>query len=785
MRKAGLAVAAVVAAATLTAPAAQAASPAAPSGSVFTPVAPTRVYDTRTSGHQIQARSGVGLTFPADLVPADATAVVFNLTGTGATQSTFLAIGSLAGPSPYNTSNLNLASGETRANLVTSPIGGAGAHGVWVEAGPGAADAIVDLAGYYTPSTGSKYTTLAPQRVLDTRDSVPVGPGGSVTLDLSAQVPAGATSAVFNLTGTDVTGSTFVTAYPAGQAKPDASNLNLEAGQTNPNLVTVQLSADRKVTLANAHNSVDLIADLAGYYSPDSTLSFFPLSQIRALDTRDTNGNPRQPLGPEGTHSLDFSGYVPDGARAAVYNLTATNVTGSTYLTAWPDFNPRPSASNLNVVPGQTAANMAITALGTDAKAQLFNHVGRTDAIADLAGYFSSATQPCANACVYTWGQNQYGQKADGTTDNTVHTPTAAYGLSDVTFATTGPFSPDHGFALKSDGTVWDWGGNGAGELANGRPVGHGDGPVAQYTYPPSYYSTAPGKVFGLRDITQVLAGYALRGDKTVWAWGDNYMWSLGNGVQDENYLASTAVQVSGLTDVVAIAGATGDGYALKGDGTVWAWGQNVFGELGTGVAPDPNKCSENEGISPKGPNCASAVPVQVANLDHVVKIGNRLAIKSDGTVWQWGGADANQQPMPNVRQVPGVTGAVAVAGRASDFDDGTAYALMPDGTVRAWGMNSSGELGNGTQCQGGSPCLPVSDPVTVTGLSGVTALAAGNSTGYALRSDGTVWAWGSGYNGALGDGQLFTKSLVPARITSLSGVTAIGDGGIAVANPS
>ncbi|WP_211764140.1 RCC1 domain-containing protein [Kutzneria sp. CA-103260] len=775
--------AAVVAAATLTAPAAQAAPAAVPSGSAFTPVAPTRVYDTRVAGgHQIQARSGIGVTFPTSLVPADATAVVFNLTGTGSTQATFLAVGSLAGPSPYNTSNLNLAGGETRANLVTSPIGSGGSHGVWVEAGPAAADAIVDLAGYYAPS-GSKFTSLAPQRVLDTRDSAPVGPGGAVTLDLSSQVPAGATAAVFNLTGTDVTGSTFVTAYPAGQAKPDASNLNLEAGQTNPNLVTVQLSADRKVTLANAHNSVDLIADLAGYYSPDSTLSFFPLSQIRAVDTRDTNGDPRQPLGAGGTRPLDFSGWLPDGASAAVYNLTATNVTDSTYLTAWPDFASRPSASNLNVQPGQTAANMAITALGTDGKAQLFNHVGQTDAIADLAGYFAAAKQPCASACVYTWGQNQYGQKADGTTDNTVHTPTAAYGLSGVTAATTGPFSPDHGYALRNDGTVWDWGGNGAGELANGRPSGYGDGPVAQYVYPPSYYSTVPGKVFGLHDITQIVAGYALRSDHTVWSWGENYMWSLGNGVQDENYLASTAVQVTGLTDVVAIAGSTGDGYALKNDGTVWAWGQNVQGELGTGVAPDPNKCSENEGVSPKGPNCASATPVQVAGLAHVTKIGNRLAVEADGTVWQWGGVDANYQPMPNARQVPGITGAVAVAGRASSFTDGTAYALMPDGTVRAWGMNSNGELGNGTQCQGGSPCTPVTDPVTVSWLTGVTALAAGNSSGYALKSDGTMWTWGSGHNGALGDGQQFTTSLVPVQIAGLAGVTAIGDGGIAVAS--
>ncbi|EWM14435.1 hypothetical protein [Kutzneria sp. 744] len=781
-----LLVAAVVAATALTAPVAQAApQAAAPSGSSFTPVSPTRVYDSRVGGHQILARSGYGLAFPTNLVPADATAVVFNLTGTGSTEPTFLAVGSLAGPSPYNTSNLNLAAGETRANLVTSPIGGTAGRGVWLEAGPAAVDAIVDLAGYYAPSSGVKFTSIAPQRVLDTRDSTPVGPGGTVTLDLSSKVPAGATTAVFNLTGTDVTGPTFVTAFPAGQAKPDASNLNLQAGQTSPNLVTVRLSADRKVTLANAYNSVDLIVDLAGYYSPDSTQSFFPLQQIRAVDTRDANGNPRQPLGSGGTHALDFGGWLPTGATAAVFNLTATNVSNSTFLTAWPQGGDRPSASNLNLVAGQTAANLSVTALSADGKAELYNHIGQVDAIADLVGYFAPAGQPCASACAFTWGPNGSGLKADGTTDNTMHAPTAAYGLSGVVFATGGPWdADDDGYALRADGTVWDWGNNGGGGLSNGRPSGLGDGPRSQFSYPPVYYSTTPGQVLGLSNITQIVAGYALKNDGTVWAWGSNYMWGLGNGSQDDTFATPTAVQVSGLTDVIAIAGATGNGYALKRDGTVWSWGENTTGQLGDGTAPpDLSSCSENEGVSPNGPNCASATPVQVVGLTGVTKIGSRLAVKSDGTVWQWGGQDASYKPMPNAHQVPGITNAVAVGGVATDVGSGTGYALLADGTVRAWGMNGDGQLGNGTLCQGGS-CGPVTDPVTVAGLTGVTSLASGVTAGYALKSDGTVWAWGGGQDGELGDGQLFTKSSVPVRIAGLSGVTALGYNGLAVANP-
>jgi alpha-tubulin suppressor-like RCC1 family protein len=783
MSRAGLLVAAAVAATALAAPAAQAAPHTAPpaSGTSFTPVSPTRVYDTRLpGGRQLQPRSGVGVTFPTDLVPADATAVVFNLTGTGSTGPTFISVASLAGPGPYNTSNLNLAGGETRANLVTSPIGSGSQHGVWLNAGPGAVDAIVDLAGYYAPSTGSKFTSLAPQRVLDTRDSAPVGPGGTVTLDLSSKVPAGATAAVFNLTGTDVTGSTFVTAYPAGQAKPDASNLNLEAGQTSPNLVTVQLSADRKVTLANQHSSVDLIADLAGYYSPDSTQSFFPLQQIRAVDTRDVNGNPRQPLGPGGVHTLNFGGWLPSGATAAVYNLTATNVTGSTYLTAWPQGADRPSASNLNLEPGQTSANMAITALSADGKADLFNHVGQTDAIADLAGYFAPSVPACATGCVYSFGRNDYGESGTGTTDNAVHAPTAAYGISGVVAATAGANTLSYEYALRSDGTVWSWGANGGNQLANGRPYGFGDGPYAQYVTPPQYYSTRPVQVLGLTDVKQVLQGFALRNDGTVWSWGSNYMWDLGNGVEDQDFTPAAPVQVKNLTGVVAIAGGLGNGYALKSDGTVWSWGQNIDGELGDGLLPASTDCSEGEGVSPKGPNCASATPVQVVGLSGVVKVGVGLAVKSDGTVWQWGGRDVNNNPVPTPQQVPNLTGVVSVAG--STGFGGVGYALLSDGTVRAWGTGGY-LLGDGGTCE--FSCPTAVDPVVVKGLTNVTELASSFSAGYALKSDGTVWAWGGGQDGGLGDGQQFTKSNVPVQITALSGVTAIGDGGVAVANQS
>ncbi|MEV6604227.1 hypothetical protein [Kutzneria sp. NPDC051319] len=286
-----------------------------------------------------------------------------------------------------------------------------------------------------------------------------------------------------------------------------------------------------------------------------------------------------------------------------------------------------------------------------------------------------------------------------------------------------------HVYALKSDGTVWEWGGNGTGELTNGHPGGGVD-----VTYLGNgFYSTMPTQVLGLHDITAIVPGHALRSD-----------------------------------------------------GTVWSWGSNLWGQLGDGLlASNLDDCYSDRGPArPEVPNCASATPVQVVGLGDVARIGTRLAVKHDGTVWQFGGVNADFTPEAP-HQMTTVTGAVAVAGQAYEAGYETAYALMPDGTVRAWGAGGPGQLGNGGDCQFGD-CPSSAEPVTVSGLTGVTAIAAGIQAGYALRADGTVWVWGSGFNGALGDGvQLGRNVSVPVQVPGLSGVTGLGDGGVALANPS
>jgi alpha-tubulin suppressor-like RCC1 family protein len=342
---------------------------------------------------------------------------------------------------------------------------------------------------------------------------------------------------------------------------------------------------------------------------------------------------------------------------------------------------------------------------------------------------------------VAAWGSNREGQLGDGTTTNS-STPVQVHGLSGVTAAIAG--GEDHSVALRSDGTVWAWGGNLYGQL--------GDGTTTN--------SSTPVQVRGLSGVTAVAAGdycsVALRSDGTVWAWGFNANGQLGDGTTTSS---STPVRVQGLSGVTAIAAEAPAAYhvmALRSDGTVWAWGSNAGGQLGDGT------------------RTTRFTPVQVHGLSGVTAIGVgfflSMALRSDGTMWAWGhnlwgqlgdGTTTTRLTPVQVRDLSGVT-AIAAGGHHS-------LALRTDGTVWAWGHNSWGQMGNGTTTDS-------STPVQLSGLAGVIAISAGSEYSLGLRSDGTVWAWGYNADGQLGNGTT-SNSSTPGQVSGLSGVTAINAG--------
>lgn len=267
---------------------------------------------------------------------------------------------------------------------------------------------VTDAGGQSTKATGqiavgAQLVAIAPERVLDTRNGTgatkhPVGPGGLVRLKITGVggVPATGVSAVtMNVTDTHATAGGYVTVYADGKPRPNTSNLNFLAGQSNPNEVTVPVGADGYVDLWNAAGNVDLVADLQGYFvatdAENSKGLFTPVGPTRVLDTRNGTGAPAEPLSANSTTTLTLpANVVPAGATAVVMNVTATRPTTGGFITVFPRASGLPTASNLNFQAGQTTSNLVVIPLDSANQVKLYNFAGRTDLIADVQGYYGN-----------------------------------------------------------------------------------------------------------------------------------------------------------------------------------------------------------------------------------------------------------------------------------------------------------------------------------------------------------------------------------------------------------
>lgn len=265
---------------------------------------------------------------------------------------------------------------------------------------------------------GSTYFPLTPARVLDTRTGLgvggainPIGAGGQIDVkvtDLLGVPASNVTAVALNVVATDVAGPpSYLTVWPAGQARPLASNLNYVPGVSVPNLVIARVGIDGKVSMYNNLGTVNVAADIQGYFQGDATGStYIPLAPARVLDTRVGTGGTSAPVGAGGTIELkvtDAGGVPAAGGTAVALNVTATNVSGlESYLTVWPSGSSRPLASNLNFIQGQTVPNLVIARVGVDGKISIFNNVGNVDVVADTQGYFAApVAEPPLPGSVY------------------------------------------------------------------------------------------------------------------------------------------------------------------------------------------------------------------------------------------------------------------------------------------------------------------------------------------------------------------------------------------------
>jgi len=213
-----------------------------------------------------------------------------------------------------------------------------------------------------------------------------------VTVTGVGGVPAGAaTAVVLNVTAVNPTAETVVTAWPSGEARPLASNLNVPPGDTRPNLVVVKVGALGRVSFYNNAGAVDLIADVAGYFGATGA-SFTSVSPARLWDSRSGPG-PVGRIGPGATRSITVAGVgggPTPGISAVVLNVTAVNATADTYVTVWPAFETKPLASNLNVPPGDTRPNLVVVKVGLFGQVSFYNNAGTVDLVADVAGWYEA-----------------------------------------------------------------------------------------------------------------------------------------------------------------------------------------------------------------------------------------------------------------------------------------------------------------------------------------------------------------------------------------------------------
>ncbi|WP_224367814.1 RCC1 domain-containing protein [Hyalangium versicolor] len=249
----------------------------------------------------------------------------------------------------------------------------------------------------------------------------------------------------------------------------------------------------------------------------------------------------------------------------------------------------------------------------------------------------------------------------------------------------------------------------------------------------------------------------ALRTDGSVWAWGQNTYGQLGNGTQA---LSTVPVRVTGLPVIRVIAAGMNHSLALGVDGSVWAWGQNTSGQLGDGTAT-----SRLTPVSVTVPGGAVAI---AGGLSH------SLAIAADGSVYGWGAngdgqlGDGTTSPRLTPTRIVFPVSIVAIS--AGWFHS---MALGADGRVWTWGRNVNGQIGNGS-----ASSVAQLTPYQVSLVLAATAVAAGGTHSLALLSNQSVVAWGQNTYGQLGNGTTATAQSTPVAVALSGAVKSISTGG-------
>jgi alpha-tubulin suppressor-like RCC1 family protein len=453
------------------------------------------------------------------------------------------------------------------------------------------------------------------------------------------------------------------------------------------------------------------------------------------------------------------------------------------------------SHSRWRSVAGASALSLAAATLlvGAGQPAQAQEATAFNDVVAVAAGGNHTVALR-SNGTVWTWGNNSSGQLGDGTTTpRSRPVQVCAFGqpapcslfMNGVTAIAAGN---SHSVALRTDGTVWTWGSNIFGQL--------GDGTTTNRTTPVRVCATgrtAPCSQF-LIGVKAITAGsnhtIALRTDNTVATWGHGALGQLGDGTTTPRRTTPVRVCATGQTapcsqfqrGVKSIEAGGDFSVALLTDSTVRAWGSNSSGQLGDGTTTNRTT---------PVPVCATGTTAPCTELLREVKAivaggSHSGALLFNGTVRSWG-RNGNGQlgdgTRGTYRRTPVPVCATGATVPCTQFLSGVTHlaagtyfslAFLSNGTVRSWGTNNLGQLGDATTTIRTTPvpvCATGTTARTCTGLglilAGVTGIAAGDTHSVALMGDGTVRTWGANNFGQLGNGTT-TNSTTPVQVTIL-----------------
>jgi alpha-tubulin suppressor-like RCC1 family protein len=379
-------------------------------------------------------------------------------------------------------------------------------------------------------------------------------------------------------------------------------------------------------------------------------------------------------------------------------------------------------------------------------------------AVAATGGASSYALR--ADGTLWAWGDNSLGQLGNGNTSQSqVNTPVQVINPSGSPFVAIAS-GAGHALALQADGSLWSWGSDGSGELGlrDSRAALPAGAALPQAT---------PAQVLvqgsaSDNDWSAISAGgshsLALKANGTLWSWGSNSNGQLGQPALGTALNQTVPVQVGIARDWSQISAGFLHSLALKRSGTLWSFGDNGFGQLGSGQTA-----------------LLSTVPVQAfpQNIDFVGLSGGAfhgLALKSNGEIYACGDNSSGQFGNGTRANSGTLTLSTsdALGWSAGEPGDQFTIARRSDGTLWGWGDNSNGQLGDGS-------LTPHSAPGRIGSASNWRSHSSGLSHAVALRSDGTLWSWGDNSSGQLGDGSQ-NRSLVPIQISNTWPSSAAND---------